>query len=83
MTTAEQLRAKGFIEGRVEGRVEGRAEGHAEGLVSLLTSVLTLKFGTLDKGVHDLAAHATEDQIMLWSSRLVEGAVTLDDVFDR
>ncbi len=83
MTTAEQLRAKGFIEGRVEGRVEGRAEGHAEGLASLLTSMLTRKFGTLDKGAHDLVAGATEEQIIRWSSRLVEGAATLDDVFGR
>ena len=83
MTTAEQIRAKGFIEGRVEGRVEGRAEGHAEGLASLLTSMLTRKFGTLDKGAHDLVAGATEEQIIRWSSRLVEGAATLDDVFGR
>lgn len=79
MTTAEQLRAKGFI----EGRVEGPAEGHAEGLASLLTNMLTRKFGTLDKGAHDLVAGAMEEQIIRWSSRLVEGAATFDDVFDR
>ncbi len=91
MTTAEQLRAKGYIEGRAEGRTDGRAEGRlegrtegrAEGQALLLTSMLTRKFGPLDIDTHDLVAQATEEQIILWSSRLVEGATTLDDVFDR
>jgi flagellar biosynthesis/type III secretory pathway protein FliH len=85
VTTAEQLHAKGFIEGRAEGREEGQAEGRAEGQAlgqaSLLTDMLAVKFGTLDNDTHDRVAHATQEQITLWSSRLVQGVETLDEVF--
>ena len=85
VTTAEQLHAKGFIEGRAEGREEGQAEGRAEGQAlgqaSLLTDMLAVKFGTLDNDTHDRVAHATQEQITLRSSRLVQGVETLDEVF--
>jgi len=65
VTTAEQLHDRGY----------------ATGQSSLLTNMLAVKFGALDNDTHDRVAHATQEQITLWSSRLVQGAETLDDVF--
>ncbi len=69
VTTAEQLHAKGYV------------TGHVDGQASLLANMLALKFGTLNNTTRDRVADATEEQITLWSSRLVQGANTLDDIF--
>lgn len=55
MTTAEQL--------RTEGRVEGRAE--------VLIELLGLKFGPLSPDVLDAVNAASADQVTTWTRRLL------------
>lgn len=69
VTTAEQLHARGFIAGQTKGQA------------LLLADMLAVKFGTLNNDTRDRVAHATQEQIALWSSRFAQGAETLDDIF--
>ena len=82
MTTAEQLRARGFIEGRskAESKDAPRAR-RRPGIAADEHAHPQIRHPR--QGAHDLVAGATEEQIIRWSSRLVEGAATLDDVFGR
>jgi len=68
MTLAEQLEAR--------GRVEGKAEGER----TLLGRQLQLKFGELDEASRQRVASAAEDQLLLWSERVLT-AGCLGEVF--
>ena len=71
MTTAEKLRR------------EGEARGEARGRAGLLTEQLATRFGPLDQPDRDRIAAATPEQISTWSTRLINGADTIDDVLDE
>jgi predicted transposase/invertase (TIGR01784 family) len=72
MTMAEQLEAK--------GRAEGEARGRAEGLRRMLTHLLSLKFGPPPEGTRARIEAANEDELLLWSERVLT-AESLVDVF--
>lgn len=72
MTTADQLIA--------QGRAEGEARGEARGQARLLMRMLTSKFGELDPDVRARVAHATAEEIGVWSDRLVQGAVSIEEI---
>lgn len=72
MTTAERLRA--------EGEARGRAEGEARGEAKLFTSLLELRFNTLTPDVRARVNVATAEQLRAWSTRLIDGTLTLDDI---
>jgi predicted transposase YdaD len=76
MTIAEQLEARGIAKGRAEGEAKGRAEG----LRRALTHLLTLKFGVTDSSFSDRTEHASEEQLLLWSERVLSAA-SLSEVF--
>jgi predicted transposase YdaD len=84
VTTAQKLHAEGEAQGRAEGEAQGRAEGEAqgraEGRAALLTEMLTTRFGPLDDPTRQRLSNATTEQITRWSTRLINGASTLDDV---
>ena len=42
--------------------------------------VLAFKFGDLDEDVQAAVRAASTEQITAWSTRLIEGTLTLDDV---
>lgn len=73
-------RAEGEARGRVEGEARGRVEGEARGETKLLLKQLTTRYGTLDPDVRERVENATIDQVELWSTRLVQGNPTLDDI---
>ena len=55
-----------------------RAEARAE----LLADQLQVRFGDLAPAVRAKVASAPPEQITAWSTRLIEGTLTLDDITD-
>lgn len=68
MNTAEQLIARGRVQGRIEGRVQ------------TLHTLLETRFGTLPPPIQERLTHATAEDLDRWT-RSVLTAPTLDDVF--
>ncbi len=75
MTLAEQWKAegeaKGKAEGKAEGEAKGKAEGKAEGARRLLLRQLELKFGEVPRAERERVEQADEDQLLLWSERIL------------
>lgn len=88
MATMEPEVAETFVsnwdmavaEGRTQGRAEGRTEGIAEGQADLLSWQLALRFGDLDEEVRTAVRAASTEQITTWSTQLIQGTLTLDDI---
>lgn len=71
--------AEGRTEGIAEGLTQGRA-GRTEGRTELFAGLLALRFGDLDEDVRAAVRAASTEQITAWSTRLIEGTLTLEDV---
>lgn len=74
MTTLEPEVSKGFVSIADVVRAEARAE--------LLADQLQVRFGDLAPAVRAKVASAPPEQITAWSTRLIEGTLTLDDITD-
>jgi hypothetical protein len=90
MTTAERLEARGEARGLAAGEARGLAAGEARGLAAgeareraaTLTRLLTLKFGELPNPATTAIHHATPEQLLRWTDRVLTAA-TLDEIFTR
>ncbi len=72
---------EGLLAGLERGRQEGWAEGRHEGEAALLVRQLTRRFGgPLPAWVQDRLAHGSEEDLLLWSERVLEAA-DLGEVF--
>lgn len=80
VSTLDRMIAEGRDEAVAEGRAEGRSEGRAEGRAELFAGLLAFKFGDLDEDVQAAVRAASTEQITAWSTRLIEGTLTLEDV---
>lgn len=76
VSTAQQLRN----EGKVEGRAEGKVEGLTEGRVSTLLRQITRRFGAADDTVVERVRSATLEELDTWADRILD-ATSLDDLF--
>jgi len=72
----QQSLEKGLQKGRREGLQKGRREGAAQ----LLIRLLELKFGPLSDDIKHRVREAEEEQVQLWSERILS-AQRLGDVF--
>ena len=80
VSTLDRMIAEGRDEAVAVVRAEGRSEGRAEGRAELFAGLLAFKFGDLDEDVQAAVRAASTEQITAWSTRLIEGTLTLDDV---
>jgi len=80
VSTWDRVAAEGLAAGLTRGRAEGRDEGRHEGQADLLSWQLALRFGDLDEEVRTAVRAASTEQITTWSTQLIQGTLTLDDI---
>jgi predicted transposase YdaD len=85
VSTYEQIRREGIVEGRnegkVEGRVEGKVEGMAEGMATALLRVLAHRFGDVPEACAARIRRAPLADLERWMDRVLD-APSLDALFD-
>jgi predicted transposase/invertase (TIGR01784 family) len=77
----EEGRREGRREGRQEGRREGRQEGRREAKTEVLLQLLEQRFGPLDSHTLTRLRTAEEEQIRVWTGRLLT-AGSLEGIFE-
>ena len=83
MTGAEQLRQEGIRQGIQQGVQQGIQQGERQGECKLFLKLLKRKFSEASLSDYQICLdEADEDQLMLWSERLID-AKSLEEVFAK